>query len=256
MPFPGVVSMNPDEILEAFAAGTLSRDEAKRRLFGRLAVDVGCARLDPHREQRTGGPEVVYCAGKTPEQVAEVFVGMAALAGRVLGTRAEPCHLAALPPSLGAVYDPVSRLLRVGDLPEPSGRVVVLSAGTSDLSVAEEAAGTVRFLGSGVDCRHDCGVAGIHRLFAAMQAVEDASALVVVAGMEGALPSVVGGMTRLPVIAVPTSVGYGASFNGLAALLAMMNSCAPGVGVVNIDNGFGAGFMAHKINMQVMAGRG
>ena len=247
--------MNPDQILEAFAAGELSREEAKRRLLGQMVVDAGCAQLDPHREARTGGPEVIYCAGKTPEQVAVIFAKMAEVSGRVLGTRAEEGHVRALPKELGAIYDPVSKLLRVGELPPPVGRVVVLSAGTSDLAVAEEAAGTARFLGSGVVCHHDCGVAGIHRLFAAMQSVEDASAVIVAAGMEGALPSVVGGMTRLPVVALPTSVGYGASFQGLAALLAMMNSCAPGVGVVNIDNGFGAGFLAHKINMQSWAGR-
>ena len=247
--------MNPDQILEAFAAGRLSREEAKRRLLGEMVVDAGCAQLDPHREARTGGPEVVYCAGKTPEQVAVIFAKMAGISGRVLGTRAEEAHVRALPEELDAVYDPVSKLLRVGDLPPAVGRVVVLSAGTSDLAVAEEAAGTARFLGSGVVCHHDCGVAGIHRLFSALRSVEDASAVIVAAGMEGALPSVVGGMTRLPVVALPTSVGYGASFQGLAALLAMMNSCAPGVGVVNIDNGFGAGFLAHKINMQAWAGR-
>jgi len=248
--------VNPDEILEAFAAGRLDREEAKRRLFGQLVVDAGCAQLDAQREARAGGPEVVYCAGKTPEQVTAIFTRMAEHSGRVLGTRAEPRHAASLPKSLGAEYDPVSRLLRVGEDNPSVGRVAVLSAGTSDLAVAEEAAGTLRFLGSGVVCHHDCGVAGIHRLFGAMESLEGASAVIVVAGMEGALPSVVGGMTRLPVIAVPTSVGYGASFQGLAALLAMMNSCAPGVGVVNIDNGFGAGFLAHKINVRISTGRG
>ncbi|MDD3310522.1 nickel pincer cofactor biosynthesis protein LarB [Pseudodesulfovibrio sp.] len=246
--------MSPEQILEAYAAGRMTMEEAKRRLLGQLVVDAGCAQLDLHREARAGGPEVVYCAGKTPEQVAVIFGRLAAHGGRALGTRAEPAHAAALPASLDAVYDPVSRLLRVGPDPEPRGRILILSAGTSDMPVAEEAAGTARFLGSGVACRHDCGVAGIHRLFTAMEDVAGATALVVVAGMEGALPSVVGGLTDLPVVAVPTSVGYGASFQGLAALLAMMNSCAPGVGVVNIDNGFGAGFLAHKINMRAVRG--
>ena len=242
--------MNPDQILEAFAAGELTREEAKRELLGRSIVDAGCAQLDMHRELRAGGPEVVYCEGKTPDQVAVIFGEIYKHSGRVLGTRATRAHLEALPEEMEATFDPVSGLLHAGSNPEPRGKVLVLSAGTSDQSVAEEAAGTARFLGSGVDRRYDCGVAGIHRLFSAMEAAEDASAIIVVAGMEGALPSVVGGMVIPPVVAVPTSVGYGANFQGLAALLAMLNSCAPGVGVVNIDNGFGAGFLAHKINMQ------
>ena len=247
--------MNPDRVLEAFAAGELTREEAKRELLGRSIVDAGCAQLDVHREFRAGGPEVVYCEGKTPEQAAIIFEQIYKHSGRVLGTRASLAHMEALPEALGATFDPVSGLLVAGTEPEPKGKVLVLTAGTSDQSVADEAAGTARFLGSGVERRYDCGVAGIHRLFSAMEAAEDASAIIVVAGMEGALPSVVGGMVAPPVIAVPTSVGYGANFQGLAALLAMLNSCAPGVGVVNIDNGFGAGFLAHKINMQAL-GRG
>ena len=247
--------MNPDQVLEAFAAGKLTREEAKRELLGRAIVDAGCAQLDVHRALRAGGPEVVYCAGKTPEQTAAIFEQIYKHSGRVLGTKASREHLEALPASLGATFDPVSGLLLAGENPEPRGKVLVLSAGTSDQSVAEEAAGTACFLGSGVERRYDCGVAGIHRLFSAMEAATDVSAIIVVAGMEGALPSVVGGMVAAPVVAVPTSVGYGANFQGLAALLAMLNSCAPGVGVVNIDNGFGAGFLAHKINMQSL-GRG
>jgi hypothetical protein len=242
--------MNPDQILEAFASGRLTREEVKRELLGRSIVDAGCAQLDVHREFRAGGPEVVYCAGKTPEQAAVIFKEIYKHSGRVLGTKASREHWEALPGDLGATYDPVSGLLRAGEDPEPRGKVLVLTAGTSDQGVADEAAGTAQFLGSGVEKKYDCGVAGIHRLFGAMEAAEDASAIIVVAGMEGALPSVVGGMVIPPVIAVPTSVGYGANFQGLSALLAMLNSCAPGVGVVNIDNGFGAGFLAHKINMQ------
>lgn len=246
--------MNPDDVLDAFASGELSREEARRLLLGATFVNAGCAKLDVHRQLRTGGPEVIYCEGKTPEQVATIFAAAVRHCGRVLGTRADQAHMDALPPALGARFDPVSRLLCAGPSAGPGrGKVVIVSAGTSDLPVAEEAAGTAEYLGSRVERHYDCGVAGIHRLFSVVHGMADASAIIAVAGMEGALPSVLGGMVAPPVIAVPTSVGYGASFEGLAALLAMMNSCAPGVAVVNIDNGFGAGFMAHKINMRMEA---
>lgn len=246
--------MKPDAVLDAFAAGDLSRDEAKGLLMASLVVDAGCAKLDLHRQLRTGGPEVVYCEGKTPAQVAAIFEATVAHAGRVLGTRAEREQYEGLPSGLGAHYDPVSRLLRVGGAESGGcGKIVVVSAGTSDLPVAEEAAGTAEYLGSRVERHYDCGVAGIHRLFSVLEEMADATAIIAVAGMEGALPSVLAGVVAPPVIAVPTSVGYGASFQGLAALLTMMNSCSPGVAVVNIDNGFGAGFLAHKINMRAAA---
>lgn len=244
--------MNPDTVLDAFAKGDMSKEDAKRLLLGQSFVDAGCAKIDHNREARCGGPEVVYCEGKTPEQVGTIFAAMHKQCGRVLGTRADVKHYEVLDESLGAKYDPVSRLIVAGEertmLP---GKIVVVSAGTSDVAVAEEAAGTAEFLGTRVERHHDCGVAGIHRLFSIAGEFNNATAVIAVAGMEGALPSVVGGLAVPPVIAVPTSVGYGASFRGLAALLAMMNSCAPGVGVVNIDNGFGAGFLAHKINLQI-----
>lgn len=244
--------MNPDQILDAFVSGELSREETKRRLLGSSIVDAGCAKLDMRREFRCGGPEVVYCEGKTPEQVAAIIPKMLEHTGRVLGTRASDKHFEVLKDMEGVDYDPVSRLITAGRPHDPlPGKIVVVSAGTSDLPVAEEAAGTAEFLGNQVVRHHDCGVAGIHRLLSVADEFEGASAIIAVAGMEGALPSVVGGMSLPPVIAVPTSVGYGASFEGLAALLAMLNSCAPGVGVVNIDNGFGAAFLAHKINLQV-----
>lgn len=241
--------MNPDQVLEAFAAGDISQDEAKRRLLGDPFIDAGCAKIDHGREERCGGPEVVYCEGKTPEQAATIMAEMVRHCGRALGTRAEVAHYEALPLDLNARYDPAARVIVVGEQPESLGKVVIVSGGTSDLPVAEEAARTAEFLGSRVVRHYDCGVAGIHRLFAVRGEFESASAIIAVAGMEGALPSVVGGLAAPPVIAVPTSVGYGANFQGLAALLTMMNSCAPGIGVVNIDNGFGAGFLAHKINM-------
>jgi len=239
-----------DTMLDDFVAGRMTRDEVKTRLMRQSFIETGCAKNDHHRALRTGGPEVVYCEGKTPEQVASIMAELVAHSGRALGTRANAAHFEATASVCDASYDPVSRLIRVGAIEPKLGKIVVLSAGTSDLPVAEEASGTAEFLGSRVDRHFDCGVAGIHRLFSVMDELVDASAIIAVAGMEGALPSVVGGLASPPVIAVPTSVGYGANFQGLAALLTMMNSCAPGIGVVNIDNGFGAGFLAHKINVQ------
>ena len=245
--------MNPDQLLAAFAAGELSQEETKRRLLGFTSVPMECATLDHCRTARTGCPEVVYCEGKTPAQVVEIMSELVRHNGRALGTRSTQAQLEAVSERLDARRDETSRLLSAGaESPEGVGKVVVLTAGTTDLPVAEEAAGTLEFLGSKVVRRYDCGVAGMHRLFAVMDEFEDASAVVTVAGMEGALPSVVGGLAAPPVVAVPTSVGYGANFAGLSALLTMLNSCAPGIGVVNIDNGFGAGYLAHKINMQTV----
>jgi pyridinium-3,5-biscarboxylic acid mononucleotide synthase len=205
------------------------------------------ARLDTDRAARTGDPEVVYGAGKTPGQVVEILRTLhAAHPDRaVLATRladdAVDAVLGALP---GAVVDPVARAVTLGPLPSPRGNVTIVSAGTSDAPVAAEASLTARVFGAGVRVVTDVGVSGLHRVLAARDELLEADCLVVVAGMEGALPSVVGGLVGVPLVAVPTSVGYGASFGGLAALLAMLNSCAPGVTVVNIDNGFGAGVFA------------
>ena len=212
-------------------------------------ADLGFARLDLEREARTGDPEVVYAAGKTPSQVVESLQRLheahpdrAVLATR-LTEEAADLVLAVLPEAL---VDPVARCATLGPVPTPSGHVVV-SAGTSDAPVAAEAALVARVHGAGVEVVQDVGVAGLHRLLAVRPTLEGADCLVVVAGMEGALPSVVGGLVGVPIVAVPTSVGYGASFGGLAALLAMLNSCAPGVTVVNIDNGYGAGVFAARV---------
>lgn len=244
--------MSLDTVLDDFEAGRISREDVKRELVCRTFVEAGCAKIDIHREQRTGGPEVVYCESKSPDQVAAIFTRLVEHNGKALGTRACEEHFHAVRDRLECRYDPVSRLLIAETVPtERVGKVVVITAGTSDQGVAEEAIGTAEFLGSRVERYYDCGVAGIHRLFSVVDELTDASAIIVVAGMEGALPSVVGGMVTPPIIAVPTSVGYGANFQGLAALLTMMNSCAPGIGVVNIDNGFGAGYLAHKINSRL-----
>lgn len=240
-------------LLDGVRRGTIDADTALSQLRTLPYADLGYARLDMHRALRTGFPEAVYCQGKTPEQVAAIVEHLAAHHQRVLATRATPEHaeatLARMP---RAVYHTAARCITVRPDPEPPGRpgIALLTAGTVDLPVADEAALTASMMGHEVLRLTDVGVAGLHRLLDALPLLADARVLIVVAGMEGALPSVVAGLVRAPVIAVPTSTGYGASFGGLAALLAMLNSCAPGVAVVNIDNGFGAGRMAAMINAQ------
>jgi pyridinium-3,5-biscarboxylic acid mononucleotide synthase len=212
--------------------------------------DLGYARLDTDRATRTGDPEVVYGAGKTPEQVVEILGTLhAAHPDRaVLATRLTDAAIGAVTAALPeAVLDPVARAVTLGRLPAARGVVTVVSAGTSDAPVAAEAALTARVYGAGVRVVNDVGVSGLHRVLAARDDLALADCLIVVAGMEGALPSVVGGLTGVPLVAVPTSVGYGAAFGGLAALLGMLNSCAPGVTVVNIDNGYGAGVFAARV---------
>ena len=213
-------------------------------------VDLGFAQVDVHRAQRTGDPEVVFAQGKSPAQTVEIMrtLHQAHPERAVLATRVDTATAEALAVELpGTELDQVGRTAVLGPAPQPTGTVLVVCAGTSDLPVAHEAATTARVFGTQADLVSDVGVAGLHRLLAVRDRLSDADALVVVAGMEGALPSVVGGLTGVPIVAVPTSVGYGASFGGLAALLAMLNSCAPGVAVVNIDNGFGAAVHASRI---------
>ena len=238
-------------LLESVARGRLSPEKALQRLRRLPFEDLSFARLDHHRPLRQGFPEVVYCEGKTEAQALGIIRRLVESKQPVLATRAS-AGLARKARRLTrrARYYPLSRCLVIppSKAPRPVGQVLVLSAGTSDIPVAEEAAVTAAVLGSRVKTLYDVGVAGLHRLLSHQKDLEAARVLVVVAGMDGVLPSVVGGLTDKPLIAVPTSVGYGASFQGLAALLAMLNSCAPGVAVVNIDNGFGAGVLAHRIN--------
>lgn len=236
--------------LQAVRAGEMEVDEACNRLAGWSHEALPFATIDHHRTLRSGFPEVVYCAGKTPVQAAAIARRVWERTGRVLATRAGDDHARALVSAIPqARHNPVARTVAAG---EPAAAeappVLVVTAGTSDLPVAEEALETVRMLGQPVETLVDVGVAGVHRLLAHEDALARAGVVIVVAGMEGALASVVGGLVRVPVVAVPTSVGYGASFEGLAALLAMLSSCAAGVVVVNIDNGFGAGFAAARIN--------
>ncbi|MCD6288932.1 MAG: nickel pincer cofactor biosynthesis protein LarB [Anaerolineae bacterium] len=240
------------ELLEQVRAGEIELDRAADLLSGWPMDDIGFARVDHARQLRQGLPEVVFAEGKTPEQVARIMQRIAQGAGAALATRAGPEAFEATQALLPeAQYHPIARAITVGGpLREPrsdDGIALIVSAGTSDLPVAEEAALTAWFLGARVERLADVGVSGLHRLLAARDQLLNARVIVVVAGMEGALPSVVGGLVSSPIIAVPTSVGYGASFGGLAALLAMLNSCAPGVAVVNIDNGFGAGVLAYRI---------
>ena len=213
-------------------------------------IDLGFAVIDGGREKRTGASEVVYCAGKTPAQTLGIITAMCERGIPVLATRAGKETAALVCADFPeAAYDALSGVITIGNArTDATGNIAVVCAGTSDLPVAREALLTARFYGSAASLIADVGVAGIHRLFARLDDIRAAKVIVAVAGMEGALPGVIAGLVRAPVIAVPTSVGYGASFGGIAALLGMLNSCAPGVAVVNIDNGFGAGYLASTIN--------
>jgi NCAIR mutase (PurE)-related protein len=237
-------------LLDAVQGGRLDVDAALGRLAGLPFEDLGFAKVDHHRALRAGGPEAVFCPGKTPAQVIAIVTRLAVHHANVLATRCEPAVAEAVEAAgVPCVYHALARLLVVRPLAvDGVGLIVVAAAGTSDLPVAEEAALVAEALGNRVERLTDCGVAGLHRLLAHREVLSEANAIVAVAGMEGALPSVIGGLVDRPVIAVPTSVGYGASLGGLAALLAMLNSCAPGVSVVNIDNGYGAAHQASQIN--------
>jgi hypothetical protein len=237
-------------LLDAVAGGDLPVAEAMERLRGLPYADLSFAKVDLHRSLRSGAPESVFCPGKTPAQVVEIVTRLAEHHPNVLATRVTP-EVAAAVAAAGLPHRHHVDARVVVVRPEPTrevGLIAVVSAGTADLPVAEEAAVTAEALGNRVERAWDCGVAGLHRLLDQRHLLNEANVIVVVAGMEGALPSVVGGLVDRPVIAVPTSVGYGASFGGITALLAMLNSCAPGVSVVNIDNGFGAACQASRIN--------
>ena len=237
-------------ILEDVARGALTPERALARLRALPTEDLGFARIDLHRALRHGMPEAVFCPGKTPEQVVAIVRRLAESHDNILATRADGDVQRAIAESglLHRLY-PAARIAVVKPLDsEGIGLVLVLSAGTADLPVAEEAAVCAEAMGNRVERVYDCGVAGLHRLVPHLDRLNEANAIVVVAGMDGALPSVVGGLVDRPVIAVPTSVGYGASFGGIAALLTMLNACAPGISVVNIDNGYGAAAQASQIN--------
>ena len=246
--------MNPKEIeqlLQNVKGGQTSVNEALEALKSLPYTDLGFAKIDHHREIRTGYPEIVYCAGKTIEQIKAIFKLMVVKEKNVVGTRATPEMFDAVKSIIPeAVYYDVARIISVKKIKTtpPETLIGILAAGTSDMPVAEEAAVTAELLGNNVTRIYDVGVAGLHRLLDKLPEIRKCKALVVVAGMEGALASVVGGLVDKPVVAVPASVGYGANFGGLSALLTMLTCCATGVTVVNIDNGFGAGYTASMIN--------
>jgi NCAIR mutase (PurE)-related protein len=241
-------------LLEGVKAGTVGVDEALDRLRTLPYENLGFARLDHHRALRQCFPEVIFSQGKTPEQVARLMARLAARHDRVLATRATAQVYATVRAEVpDAVYHEAARLIVVNRVTEEEKvpGILVITAGTADIPVAEEAAITAELMGNDVQRLFDVGVAGLHRLLDRFEALQQAQVVVVVAGMEGALASVVGGLVAAPVIAVPTSIGYGANFGGLATLLAMLNSCANGVAVVNIDNGFGGGYLAGMINLMI-----
>ena len=238
-------------LLENVKNGSVSVDEALLKLKEAPFEDIGFAKVDLHRPLRQGAAEVIYGAGKTPEQIAGILAAMASHGQKnVLVTRLSPEAAEAVNAQWPVTYYKEARLAVAGEFPQPDGigRIVIATGGTSDIPVAEEAALTAQMLGNEVTRLYDVGVAGLHRTLAHLDEIMSASVIIAVAGMEGALASVIGGLADCPVIAVPTSVGYGASFHGLSALLSMLNSCASGVTVVNIDNGFGAGYFASMVN--------
>ena len=239
------------ELLDEVRTGAKSVENALDRLHNLPFEDLGYARLDHHRALRKGFPEVVFCEGKRVDQIIEILERLSLKHSTVLATRASREVYDAVADRIpGAEYFPAARIIQLGvNGAEPTPTIVlVICAGTADIDVAEEAAVTALAMGSRVERLYDVGVAGVHRLLAARDTLNSANVVVVVAGMDGALPAIVGGLVAAPVIAVPTSVGYGTGLGGTAALMTMLNACAPGIAVVNIDNGFGAGYMAHLIN--------
>ena len=248
--------MDSKTVLEAVQNGSMSIEEAERYFNRKAYEDMGYAKLDTYRELRSGFPEVIYCPNKPAAYLQAIYVRLLAEQGEVFGTRATPAQaelVRQVVPEI--VYSPLAKTLK---LEKPNkqreGLIAVCTAGTADVPVAEEAAQTAELFGAQVERHYDVGVSGLHRLVAKMEALQQANCIVAVAGMEGALASVIGGLVRNPVIAVPTSVGYGASFHGVAALLTMINSCANCVSVVNIDNGYGAGYIATQINRLAVRG--
>ncbi len=242
--------METRELLEKVKTGEITIEEAEKVFRKQPFEDMGFAKLDHHRKVRSGFAEVIFCSGKSNEHLLKIFARLFEQDGEVFGTRCSKEQaeliLAKYPE---ASYDPLSRIIKIEkEGKKRIGKVAVCSAGTADLFVAEEAAQTAEYFGTNVERVYDVGVAGIHRLLSRIDTIQDANCIIAVAGMEGALASVIGGLVDKPVIAVPTSVGYGASFHGVSALLTMINSCANGIAVVNIDNGYGAGYMATQIN--------
>ena len=243
--------MDMREVLEKVKQGEISVEEAEHYFRKAPFDEMGYAKLDMHRQIRSGFPEVIFCSGKADAHLVPIVKRLYEANGEVFGTRASEQQYEMLKEIYPEIqYDPISHILKIEkkEKKEGVGLIAVCTAGTADIPVAEEAAQTAEYFGSKVERIYDVGVAGIHRLFARLDAIQDANCVIAVAGMEGALASVLGGLVNKPVIAVPTSVGYGASMNGISALLTMINSCANGIATVNIDNGYGAGYIATQIN--------
>lgn len=242
--------MTLQQLLEEVKQGTIAVDEAEKLLEEEKFKEMGYAKLDTGRKARTGFAEVVYCSNKADEHLINIYRRLYEEEGEAFGTRASQHQYELIKEYFPqAKYDTVSKILKIQEKePEKIGKIAVCTAGTADIPVAEEAAQTAEYFGTNVERVYDVGVSGMHRLFSRLDTIQSANCVVAVAGMEGALASVMGGLVSRPVIAVPTSVGYGANLNGLSALLTMINSCANGIAVVNIDNGYGAGYLATQIN--------
>lgn len=238
------------ELLRRVQDGTVSVEEAALQFRRQPFEDMGYAKLDTHRKVRSGFPEVIFCSGKADAHLLEIFGRLYEQEGEVLGTRASEAQYELIRKAYPAAqYDAISRIVKIEKAGKKrAGKIAVCTAGTADIPVAEEAAQTAEYFGAHVERVYDVGVSGLHRLLSRLDVIQSANCVVAVAGMEGALASVIGGLVERPVIAVPTSVGYGANLGGLSALLTMINSCANGIAVVNIDNGYGAGYMATQIN--------
>ena len=249
--------MDTQEVLLQYKEGKLSLEEAEAFFRRKPFEELEYAKLESHRKMRSGFAEVVFCSGKADAHLCSIYERLYAQEGEVLGTRASRHQYETVRALLPQVqYDEISRILKIEKPGKKRvGRIVVCTAGTADIPVAEEAAQTAEFFGANVDRIYDVGVSGLHRLLSRLEQIQSANCVVAVAGMEGALASVLGGLVANPVLAVPTSVGYGASMNGLSALLTMINSCANGIAVLNIDNGYGAGYMATQINRLAVAGK-
>lgn len=244
------MSLDTYEILKKLKEGELSIEEADGMLRRQPFEEMGYAKLDSHRKLRSGFPEVIFCSGKAEQHLLHIVERLYEEDGEVFGTRASARQYEMLKSKYPQIqYDPISKIIKIEkEGKERKGKIAVCTAGTADIPVAEEAAQTAEYFGTNVERIYDIGVAGIHRLLSRLEVIQSANCVIAVAGMEGALPSVIGGLVDKPVIAVPTSVGYGANMNGLSALLTMINSCANGIAVVNIDNGYGAGYIATQIN--------
>lgn len=249
--------METRDILEQVKNGSISVEEAEQYFRRKPFEELGYAKLDTHRKIRSGFAEVIFCSGKADEHLLHIFGKLLEEEGEVLGTRASEHQYELLKQKFPQVqYDPISGIIKIQKQDrEKIGSIAVCTAGTADIPVAEEAAQTAEYFGSRVERIYDVGVSGLHRLLSKIDTIQSANCIVAVAGMEGALASVIGGLVDKPVIAVPTSVGYGASMHGLSALLTMINSCANGIAVVNIDNGYGAGYMAAQINRLGVKGK-